>query len=228
MSTQFSYKLTDTDIYAQLLYRIHPKDYQKLDEAGVVEVLQRIVKQANEYLKHKECNILVFSDTFGVIPEQGVGGRCGQPDLVNVFIDPNHEAGIKHNIKKWLPSALTHELYHARRYVKYGLGTTLGESLIEEGLPSMFEEFMEPDLEVPYAHYLNKAELTEAWKKAKPLLNSENYNRDDWFYGSTEIKKWTGYSLGYDIVRQYIEKQGKKNPADFVDTPSEDFLKVYK
>lgn len=227
MSKQFSYKLTDTDIYAQLLYRIHPSAAQILDEAGVVKTVQKAVKRQNAFLNHKECNILVFSGTLGVIPEQGVGGRCDQPDIMNIFIDPNHTAGVKHNIEKWLPSALAHELYHARRYVTHSFGTTLGESLIEEGLPSMFEEFMQPNLEVPYAHHLRRKELAEAWKQAKPLLNSEEYNRDDWFYGSNEIKKWTGYSLGYNIIRQFMQENGEKNPAEFVDVSAKDFLEYY-
>lgn len=228
MSKQFSCKLTDTGIYAQLLYRIHPDNAQILDEAGVVQTVQKAIKRQNEFLNHGECHILIFADTFGVIPEQGVGGRCGQPDIMNIFIDPNHTAGVKHNVEKWLPSALAHELYHARRYTTHKFGTTLGESLIEEGLPSVFEEFMQPDLEVPYAHHLNRKELTQVWKKTKPLLNSKDYNRDDWFYGSSEIKKWTGYSLGYDIVCQYMEKRGEKNPAEFVDVSAKDFLEAYK
>lgn len=228
MSKQFSYKLTDTDIYAQLLYRIHPKNAQKLDEAGVLEVVQKTVQHLNDYLNHKECNILIFADTFGVIPEQGVGGRCGESDLINIFIDSNHKAGVKHNIEKWLPSALAHELYHARRYVTHPFGATLAESLVEEGLPSIFEEFIELNLEVPYAHHLNSKKIAQAWEKAKPLLDSQDYHRDDWFYGGNGIEKWTGYSLGYDIVRQYIEKRGEKNPAKFVDIPANDFLNGYE
>lgn len=227
MSTQFSYKLTDTDIWVHLLYRIHPTQAQKLDGAGVLETIKKAITHHNQFLEHAECNILIFSDTFGVIPEQGIGGRCGQSDLINIFIDPEHEAGVKHNITKWLPAALAHELYHARRYVTHQFATVLGESLIEEGLPSMFEEFIQPDLEVPYAHHLNKKELAQAWEQAQPLLNSENYNRDDWFYGSKKMKKWTGYSLGYDIVRQYMGKHGEKDPTKFIDTPASDFLKGY-
>lgn len=227
MLKQFSYKLTDTDIYAQLLYRIHAGDAQKLDEAGVLTVVQDAVQQQNKYLNHKECSILIIADTFGVIPEQGIGGRCGDSDLINIFIDPNHTAGVKHNIETWLPSALAHELYHARRYVTHKFGKTLGESLVEEGLPSMFEEFMQPDLDVPYAHHLDTRELAQVWINAKPLLNSEHYNRDDWFYGGAEIKRWAGYSLGYAIVKQYMEKEGIKNPALLVDIQAKVLLEKY-
>lgn len=227
MPTQFSYKLTDTDIYVHLLYRIHAKDAQRLDEAGVLDIVQKSVLLQNEHLQHKECNILIFADTYGVIPEQGVGGRCGHSDLINIFIDPDHKAGLKHNIKTWLPSALSHELYHARRYVTQKFGETLGESLIEEGLPSMFEEFMQPDLTVPYAHHLSKAEIAAAWEQASKLIDSEDYNRDDWFYGGNGIKRWSGYSLGYNIVKQFMEKKGEKNPAALVDVPAESFLETY-
>ncbi len=227
MSTQFSYKLTDTDIYVHLLYRIHPKDARRLDEANVLDVVQESVLLQNKYLQHKECNILIFADTYGVIPEQGVGGRCGDSDLINIFIDPDHKAGLEYNVKTWLPSALSHELYHARRYVTQKFGETLGESLVEEGLPSMFEEFMQPGLAVPYAHHLEKEEIAKEWERAKKLLDSEDYDRDDWFYGGNGIKKWTGYSLGYDIVKQFMERTGEKNPAVLVDVPAKKFLESY-
>jgi uncharacterized protein YjaZ len=227
MAISFSYKLTDTNIYAQLLYRIHSGDAQKLDQAGVLDVVRKAVRKQNAYLQHKECNILIFADTFGVIPEQGVGGRCNGFDIVNIFIDPSHKSGLKHNVKTWLPSALAHELYHARRYVTHPFGATLGQALVDEGLPAIFEEFMEPSLEVPYAHYLTRQELVKSWEKAKKVLHNKGYDHDDWFYGGGGIKRWTGYSLGYDIVRQFMQKKGANNPAALIDIPAKDFLRHY-
>jgi len=225
----FSCKLTDTNIYVHLLYRIRSDEAKALDEAGVLEVVTESVQQQNKHLQHKECNILIFADTFGVIPEQGIGGRCGDADLMNIFIDPNHNAGVKNNIKKWLPSALAHELCHARRYAAHPFGSTLADNLIEEGLACMFEEFMQPGLQVPYAHNLSDDQLKKAWVKAEPVLNDkEKYNHDDWFYGGSGVEKWTGYSLGYDIIKSYMKKRNEDNPAQFIDVPAQDFLEDYR
>jgi len=228
MSMQFSHQLTDTGIYAHLLYRIHPDEAKVLDEVDILEVVKKAIQQQNKYLRHKECNILIFADTFGVIPEQGIGGRCGDSDLVNIFIDQNHEAGVEHNVKKWLSSALAHELCHARRYVNHPFGSTLADNLIEEGLACMFEEFIQPMLQVPYAHYLSSNQIKKAWEQARPLLkDKDNYNHDDWFYGGSGIEKWTGYSLGYDIVKSYLKKRDENDPAQFIDLAANDFIEEY-
>lgn len=55
----FSHKLTDTDIYAQLLYRIHANKAEKLDEAGVLEVVTESVQQQNKHLQHKDYISLI-------------------------------------------------------------------------------------------------------------------------------------------------------------------------
>jgi uncharacterized protein YjaZ len=224
----FTYKLTESNIYAHFLYRINPKDADILDKTNIVEEVKKSVQEANKHLNHKDCNILIFADTFAVIPEQGIGGRCGQSDIVNIFIDPNHAAGAKHNIETWLPSSLTHELYHARWAVSHKFETTLGEALIEEGAATVFEEFMYPSVKVAHAHHLSVEELSDVWQKAKPLLDSKDYNRDDWFYGGSGIKKWTGYSLGYEMVSQYIKNNPGKNPADLVDIDPQEIIRSYK
>lgn len=227
MPIQFSYKLTDTDIYTHLMYRIHKKDAEKFDAVNVLRIVEESVKKFNEWLRHKECNILIYADSFATIPEQGVGGRCGEADTILIFIDPDHEKGAAHNIKEWLPSAIAHELYHARRYASFPVASTLGEALVEEGLPTLFEEFTDPELKVPYAHHLDKAGIADAWRHAKPLLDSEKFNRDDWFYGGGGTEKWTGYSLGYDVVKEYMVKKGIQNPAEIVDVSAEKVLAGY-
>ncbi len=206
------------------MYRIHDQDAEVLDAANVLEVAREAVTDCNKWLNLKECNILVYADKFATIPEQGVGGRCGEADTILIFIDPKHKNGIIHNVKQWMPSAIAHEMCHARRYATWPVAKTLGEALVDEGLPSMFEEFMYSDIDVPYAHNLDSQELSLIWKKAKPILKSEDFNRDDWFYGGNGIKKWTGYSLGYDMVRQYMAKRNIKNPAAIVEVKAEEIF----
>ncbi|MDP3997760.1 MAG: DUF2268 domain-containing putative Zn-dependent protease [bacterium] len=227
MPIQFSYKLTNTNIYAHLMYRIHKQNTDKLDAADILGITEKSVQQFNQQLRHKECNILIYADFFATIPEQGIGGRCSAADTVLIFIDPNHKKGIKHNVRTWLPSAIAHELFHARRYATYPTTSTLGEALINEGLSTIFEEYANPKLKAPYAHHLSKKEIADAWKKARPLLNSQDFNHDDWFYGGDGIKKWTGYSLGYDIVKLYMASKGINNPASIIDEQATIILKRY-
>lgn len=217
MSLKFSYKLTDSNIYAHLLYRIHAEDASILDSAGIENVVEKAVQGANKVLHHRNCNILIFSDDAQTSKEEGVGGFSYVADIVNIFINPRHKKGASAVVKEHLPSVLVHELYHARRNTIFGHGKTLAGSLVAEGLALAFEKFIYPDKDIPHIHAIMPAEMEKVWLQAAKELNSEDFNYQEWFLGKGKLQKWTGYSLGYEIVRQYLEKNPKENPATLVD-----------
>ncbi len=225
MPISFSYKLIDTNIYGHLLYRIHKKDAQKIDKAGLLGVLKKAVKKANKRLEHSNCNILVFADPEKTIFEEGIGGLSWGNDWIRIDVDPNYRKGLTRAVINNMPGTVAHELHHARRGNSVGYGDTLGEVLITEGLAQSFEEFLYPSREVIYAHYLKPKEMRRAQAKAQPLLNSRKYSHSEWFFGKGKLKRWTGYSLGYAIVQQYISDHPGEDPATLVDTPAHKILK---
>lgn len=228
MPIRFSYKLTNTNVYGHLLYRIHEKDAQKIDKAGLLGVLKKSVKKANKHLEHSNCNILVFADSEKTIPEEGIGGLSWGNDWIRIDVDLNYKKGLTKAVTNNMPGMIAHELHHARRGSSVGYGDTLGEALITEGLAQSFEELLYPNRKVIYAHYLKPKEIHQAWGKAQPLLKSKKYNHDEWFFGKGKLKRWTGYSLGYAVVQQYIKNHPTENPATLVDTPASSFLKSYQ
>lgn len=227
MSLTFSYKLTDTNIYAHLLYRIHAKDALNLDQANLLGTLKKAVQVANKYLKHSNCNILVFADPDQTIPEEGLGGRAWGNDWIRMDIDPYTKLGVSKAIKAYLPGMVAHELHHARRAASVGYGETLDEALVSEGLAQAYQEFLYPEVNVAYAHNLTPEEIKKAWKAAQRELTSKEYNHPEWFFGKGKLKRWTGYSLGYNIVKEYMKKVNEHNPAKLVDVPAKTFLKKY-
>ena len=60
---------------------------------------------------------------------------------------------------------------------------------------------------------------------ATPEFNSREYNHDDWFFGplSRDIPKWTGYSVGFRLVGDYLKRTGKK-ASELVVEPASSFL----
>jgi len=228
MAIQFSYKLTDTNIYAHLLYRIHDKDAAKIDGADLLDALTKAAQLANNHLQHTDCNIVVYADPENVIPEEGVGGlSLGSDDWIRIDIDPDTELGLKKVIQKQLPGMVAHELHHARRAKTVGYGDTLGEALVTEGLAQAYQEFLYPKVDVLYAHHLTRNEMKQAWKLAEKKLDSDGYNHAEWFFGAGTLKRWAGYSLGYDIVLRYMQEIGENNPAKLVDVPAKKFLVKY-
>ena len=62
MSRRFSYKVTNTNIYAHLLYRIHEQDAVKLDKANLLGAIKKAIRTANHHLQHKDCNIVIYAE----------------------------------------------------------------------------------------------------------------------------------------------------------------------
>lgn len=227
MSITFSYKLTKTNIYGHLLYRIHAKDAVKLDTANLLGVLKKATRVANKHLKHSNCNILVFADPDQTIPEEGLGGRAWGDDWIRIDMDPKTKLGVSQATQAYLPGTVAHELHHARRATSVGYGEALGEAMVSEGLAQAYQEFLYPNINVAYAHQLTTQEIKKVWKKAQAELASKKYDHSEWFFGNGKLKRWAGYSLGYDIVKEYMKKVNEYNPAKLVDVPAKMFLKKY-
>ena len=60
---------------------------------------------------------------------------------------------------------------------------------------------------------------------AEKIFN-ENYNHFDWFFGSEKnnIPRWSGYSLGFDIVCNYLKLTNKK-ASELVSVDASEFIK---
>jgi len=222
-SPTFSYELATAHIYAHLLYRIHPDQAKRLDREKVASTLKKAVQQANSLLQNSECNIVVLANPDFVIPEEGIGAMSWGTDWIRIDIDANNKDLAK-NIAENLPPAIAHELHHVARERSVGYGKTLGEVLITEGLAQAFEEFLYEDRKPLYAHYLSKKELATVWKKAEKNLGSKDFDHNEWFYGSGNLKRWAGYSLGYDIVSQFLQTNSKHNPVTLVGTSAREII----
>lgn len=224
----FSQKLTESKIYAHFLYRINPKDASVLDATAIEDVVESAVQNANKALNHHNCNILIFADEASTSREEGVGGFSYVADIVNIFINPRHKKGASVVVKEHLPSVLVHELYHARRNTAFGHGNTLAGSLVAEGLALAFEKFIYPDKDIPHIHAFKPEEVGQVWEKAKKEISAEDFNYQEWFLGKGKMKKWAGYSLGYEMVRQYLEKNPNENPATMVDIDPQLIIKSFQ
>jgi hypothetical protein len=111
-----------------------------------------------------------------VIPEYGLTGQAGGKGRITITVDPESLRLRDTERAARLLGTLAHELHHVLRMRGPGYGTSLGESLISEGLAQCFEE--EVGLPPPfYAVFLDAAALTKAEARAKeaaPLLRYDH------------------------------------------------------
>jgi hypothetical protein len=169
----------------------------------------RSARRAFELLPHRgKIRIGVALDGVWSIPEIGVGGvthrRTGD---VLVSIDDAPPGGLKAALETWLPAILAHELHHSSRVrMGPGYGITLAEALVTEGLADHFAAEAFPDTPLqPWDNALSADREAELWRKAQSVLEEPyGYNHRAWFFGSGDLPRWAGYTLGYRIAEAYL------------------------
>jgi uncharacterized protein YjaZ len=144
-----------------------------------------------------------------VVEETGMAGYSPSEKEVQITIDPQNRNLMK-NFDTEFISTLGHEMHHCLRWKDPGFGETLAEFLISEGLACHFETELRNGAPPCYATALDEQRIAEMWQHTKTALNDSNADYRAWFLGSEEksIPRFTGYSLGFKIVSQYIRKHG--------------------
>jgi uncharacterized protein YjaZ len=130
------------------------------------------------------------------------------------------------SLRVWLPREIAHELDHtARIQVGPGYGSTLLDELVTEGMADAFSlqsSFETP--RIPWDHALTKAQERTVWARARRHLG-QNVDHAEWFFGSGDLPRWTGYTIGFDIVSSYLRMHPGTTAADLVTMDAETILR---
>lgn len=188
------------------------------------EIIERAVREAESYVFPKlevswDIDFLVTNRLYDiVIPEDGVGGRTRTSDFIEFAI--NEEKATENLISEMV----VHELCHAARWGKNDEWiNSLFDGVINEGIATYFEaEFVkdreEKTLFIKTILGRTDEENEKILEKLRNQLDSNYYDYDTIFFnGNNEFPRWAGYSLGYYLVKKYLEKTGKKIEDAFAD-----------
>ena len=155
---------------------------------------------------------------FLVIPEDGVGGYTYASDFIISALD------LKSMSIPRFKEMLAHELCHAARWGKNEEWmNTLFDGMISEGIATYFgTEFAKNNSE---KQFFTKAMLERSDEENERILNELRGNLDDkhydyntiFFTGNDKLPRWSGYSLGYYLVKKYLEKTHKAIKEAFAD-----------
>lgn len=153
-----------------------------------------------------------------IIPEDGVGGRTYASDFVLIGIDKDKVS------KNKLAEILVHELCHAARWGKNDeWADTLFDEMISEGIATYFEsEFAKDETEKQFflktVTELSEKENKKIYEELEKQLQDKEYDYQTIFFnGNEKLPCWSGYSLGYYLVKKYLEKTGRLIEEAFVD-----------
>ena len=188
------------------------------------ELIKTAVKTAEKYVFPKlkvnwDIDLLVTNRLYDVIiPEDGVGGHTRTSDFIEFAI--NEEKVTKNLISEMV----AHELCHAARWGKNDEWIkSLFDGIISEGIATYLEAEFVKDREEKTVFIKTILERSDnenekILEKLRDQLDSNYYDYDAIFFnGNDGLPRWSGYSLGYYLVKKYLEKTNKKIEDAFAD-----------
>ena len=188
--------------------------------------IEKAVQVAEQYVFSRlkidwDIDLLVTNRLYDIIiPEDGVGGRTRTSDFIEFAID---EEKATENL---ISEMVAHEFCHAARWGKNDeWANSLFDGMISEGIATYFEaEFIKDRTEKTVFIKTILERSDEENEKILEKLRSQldlnycDYDYDTIFFnGNNELPRWSGYSLGYYLVKKYLKKTGKKIEEAFAD-----------
>jgi uncharacterized protein YjaZ len=183
------------------------------------------IKKIQSKIPIDNVSITIFDKPEHTIPETGEGGYSHDANRLDIYLNrdfPEFESKV---IVEKLERVLAHELHHCLRWKNPGYGETLLEQIITEGLADHFEVEISGREPGMWSTNLTPEQIQEWLQKAKPLFSSKDFDRNAWMFGSNEIPRWTGYSLGFYLVGEYLKTHPKEKASTLYDRKAEEFLK---
>lgn len=182
------------------------------------------VKETEEYAFAKlkidwDIDVVISANAYPlIIPEDGVGGYTYASNFIVSALD------LKSMSIPRFKEMLAHELCHAARWGKNDEWMiTLFDGMISEGIATYFgTEFAKNNSE---KQFFTKTMLERSDEENERILNVLRGNLDDknydyttiFFTGNDKLPRWSGYSLGYYLVKKYLEKTHKTIEEAFAD-----------
>ena len=194
---------------------------------GIRDIIPRIQKLIP--VDSATVNLAISSEN--ILPVWGIGARTisgftnnHQEETVEIYYDPNHPNFKTRNILR----TLVHEFHHVGRVRMPDFRLTLLECMVNEGLADHFMvEVLNCEL-TPFDTALTDEQIKQNMIRVKPLLHTkfESWTQEfndkyfvPWMYGKTgddPIPHWTGYSIGWRIVENYLKSHPDARASSLV------------
>lgn len=139
-----------------------------------------------------------------LIPQTGTAGVTTlQTGRIVTGFGRTARSTISRAVAFWLPRTLSHEVDHSVRILAGpGFGPTLLDQIISEGISSVFDEAAFPGPPNPWDNAISRSQECTMWRKAQSMLAYTGLY-DLWMFGSPGVPYWTGFTIGYHIVKDY-------------------------
>jgi len=190
----------------------------------IIQVMRQTVAAVNQVMPVDHVRIRLRVDPSQVIPEIGIGGFSPNDEEIWLWMDPDFSQ-LAQSIATHLGPTLAHEMHHTKRRRAIGYGTTLLQACISEGLADHFSVELY-GIDPPLWSQALTGDSLKTWiNTAMATWNQPAYDHATWFFGShPDVPRWTGYAIGYELVKNYLIAHPNRKAADLYNEQATSFL----
>lgn len=153
----------------------------------------------------------------------GVTGFCSGEKVILILI--NFEGEWNKGIKE----TVLHELAHSVSKFYKGGEFSIGEGMIFDGLAEHYRESVMKDRKSPLATAITKEKADKIFEELKDKLDSKNLeDYTEIFFGTGKYPNWSGYTIGYYLIEDYLKKQKKIDWNKLLRKNPKEILKEYR
>ncbi len=180
------------------------RDYKPLTTSEKKHIEKLIIQSFSSCNKTLSINKTLYVFVFPWFSSKGFevfNGSIGfapANQVVHLFVD------VGKFTDKAIKDSVVHEYNHLSYFEHHKLTYTILEGMILEGLAENYREELLEDSSKPWSIALTKNEAKKKLEELQPLLNtSDYYLYQKIFFGNNDYKRWTGYSIGYHVVKNF-------------------------
>jgi uncharacterized protein YjaZ len=195
----------------------------------IINGIHNLMPRIQKLIPADSITINIAISSVNILPAFGMGGRSIN-NGIEFYIDPRNP---NFSVKLLLRS-LVHESCHVSRLRMPGWQLTLLECMITEGLADHFAIEVLGGEKAPWSKALTDEEIIKCMIQVKPILRlrHESWNAEfnekyfnPWMLfgrkGDDPIPGWTGYSIGWRIVENYLKAHPEAKASSLVLTSPE-------
>lgn len=143
--------------------------------------------------------------------------------VFHIFISPKD--WTKESLENTVAHELNHTIYYYHHFDNFN-NYTLLDNVLLEGLAENFREQYFDKKITPWAGALSREEALSSVGLLKEKFNNTDQKIiKDILFGNNEYKKWTGYSIGYWIVKKFIEENPSMSWDELMKQDINNFIK---
>jgi|GEM_PF-2647282 len=202
----------------------------------IIDGIRNILPKVQKLIHADSVSINLAISSINILPVWGIGARVvsgftdnHQVETVEMYYDPNNS-----NFRvELILRTLVHELHHVCRVRMPDFQLTLLECMVNEGLADHFMlEVLNCEI-TPFSSALTDDQIRQNIIRVKPFtrIKFDSWTKEfndkyfvPWMFGRTgddPVPHWTGYSIGWRIVENYIRDHPEAKASSLVFTSPE-------